>query len=131
MPQDGLQTIASQLPQLRGGSSNSLAGANSSSAPDLDYSLVKARMLLSCYRRDEANNPEIYVMAIASILSEYPKEIVDLVTDPRSGIAGRQKFLPAAAEIKEECEEAAFKLERLRRPARKLTTTCPYCGKPK
>lgn len=46
----------------------------------------------------------MYIAAAAAVLSCYPMFVVDYVTDPRTGIASSQKFLPAIAEIKEACE---------------------------
>jgi len=61
--------------------------------------------MFGCYRKDDSHDPETYCAAVAAILSEYPSKVVDLVTDPRTGIPGRSKWLPAVAEIREACED--------------------------
>lgn len=72
--------------------------------------------MLSCYRKDETHNPEVYSAAVSAILSDgYSREVVDYVTDPRTGIPGKQKFLPAVAEVREACEERAAHLERMQK----------------
>ena len=43
-------------------------------------------MILGCYRRDEATDPEIFASALALIFQDYPREIVEFVTDPRTGV---------------------------------------------
>ncbi len=63
-------------------------------------------MLLACYRRGEAEDPEIYVAAVAALLDGYPEDVRAFVADPRTGIAGRVKFLPTLSEVKDACEDA-------------------------
>ena len=38
------------------------------------------------------------------MLSEYPQEIIARVTDPRTGLARRLRFLPTVAEVADACE---------------------------
>jgi hypothetical protein len=74
-------------------------------APDPAYCLRRTEIMLSCYRKDEAHNPEIYNSAVSAILADgYPQDIVDYVTDPRTGLPSRNKFLPTVAEVREACE---------------------------
>jgi hypothetical protein len=61
-------------------------------------------MLLGCYRKGDAADPDTYAAAIAAVLSEYPPEIIRRATDPRHGIASQSKWLPTVAEVKEFCE---------------------------
>jgi hypothetical protein len=60
--------------------------------------------LLGCYRKGNAENPDIYTAAIAAVLSEYPTDIIRRATDPRTGIAGKSKWLPSVAEVRAFCE---------------------------
>jgi hypothetical protein len=62
--------------------------------------------LLSCYRKGDAVNPDIYLQAIILVLTRYPTDIVFDVTDPLSGIAGKSVWLPSVAEVKAACDEA-------------------------
>jgi hypothetical protein len=66
--------------------------------------LQAARQIFSCYRKDDAADPEGYVAAIAALLSEYSREVVELVADPRTGIGRRSKFLPNTADVAEDCD---------------------------
>jgi hypothetical protein len=62
-------------------------------------------LMLDTYRKKgEAANPEVFVAAIAATLCLYPPEVVQRVTDPRTGIASRLKWIPEVAEIREACE---------------------------
>lgn len=71
---------------------------------DPAYTLHKAEIIFSCYRRDETQNPEIYAAAVAAVLSGYPKSVIDYVCDPRTGVIGKHKWLPSVAEIKAACD---------------------------
>lgn len=69
-----------------------------------DVATRRAAMLLSCYRKGDAEDPEIYAAAVASILSSYPQAVAYRVTDPRTGIAGKSQWLPTVAEVRAACE---------------------------
>lgn len=62
--------------------------------------------MFGCYRKGDANDPEVYTAAVAAILAEYDPEVIRRITDPRTGIPRRMKFMPNPAEISEECEAA-------------------------
>lgn len=68
--------------------------------------------MLGCYRRGDAEDPETYATAVAAVLAEYSPAIVQRVTDPRTGLAGRSKFLPTVSEVREACEAEAAVVER-------------------
>lgn len=70
--------------------------------------------MLSCYRKDETHDPQVYTSAVAAVLGDgYSREVVDYVTDPRTGLPSTQKFLPSVAEVREACENRARYLDRL------------------
>jgi hypothetical protein len=69
-----------------------------------EFAAQRARILLGCYPRGQAEDPDTYVMALSAVLSEFPEVVVRFVTDPRSGIPRTQKFLPAVAEIATACQ---------------------------
>lgn len=74
--------------------------------------------MYSCYRKDEAFNPDVFLTAAAAILSEYSEAVIRYVTDPRTGLPSRQKWPPQASEIKEACEDRRiYLLERAKREA--------------
>lgn len=75
-------------------------------------------MLFGCYRRGEANDPEMYVSAIAAVLSGYDANLIREVTDPRTGIMTTEKymsFMPNAGELKVYCEGIAAKRAHIKR----------------
>ena len=63
----------------------------------------RAAVLFGCYRKGEANDPEAYTAAITAILSEYTAEVIQHVTDPRTGLARKTNWLPTVAEVDAAC----------------------------
>ena len=70
------------------------------------YAAERARILFGCFRKGDANDPEVYTAAITAILAEYSPEVIQRVTDPRTGIPRKMKFLPNPSEVSDECESA-------------------------
>lgn len=86
------------------------------SSPTLTLEAAKAaKLLLGCYRKGDANDPEIYVQAVVSVLAEYPSEVIKAVCDPRYGLPAKSKWLPTVSEVKEACEIAMVPIDRMRR----------------
>lgn len=77
-------------------------------------------MLLGCYRRGDANDPDIYVRAVASVLGEYPLDIIRAVCDPRFGLPSKSEWLPTVSEVKGACEAAMAPIDRKEREERFL-----------
>jgi hypothetical protein len=69
-----------------------------------EYALTRAKLLFGCYRKNEANDPEIFTAAVAGVLADYPREVIEYVTDPRTGLARKSKWMPSVAEIADACE---------------------------
>lgn len=113
---DHFKTIASPSVVRRDGSQSSQNGANSASAPDQAYCLRMTRLMFSCYRKDEAHDPEIYCAAVAATLADFPRQVVDYVTDPRTGIPSESKFLPNVAEVRAACVREAERRRVLSQP---------------
>jgi hypothetical protein len=94
---------------------------SSDSRPDLVYCLSRAELMFGSYRKDEVNNPEIYVSGVAAVLSEFARAVVDFVTDARTGVQSRVKWVPNLAEVRSACHEATQTMRNLaqapRRPA--------------
>lgn len=44
-------------------------------------------------------------MAIAATLAEYSPEVIEYITDPRTGLPAKLKWLPTVAEVREACED--------------------------
>ncbi len=68
------------------------------------YAAERARLLLGCYRRADAYDPETYVAAITAVLARYPEDVIRDVTHPATGLPIRCDFLPSVAEVYRECE---------------------------
>lgn len=60
--------------------------------------------MFACWRKVDASDPETFITAVAAVLSGYPEHVVHLVTDPRTGLPGKQQFPPSAFEVRQECE---------------------------
>lgn len=48
--------------------------------------------------------------AVTAILSEYPDQVIEAVTDPRTGLPSKIKWLPSVAEVKAECESHMYRV---------------------
>jgi len=65
--------------------------------------LGRVKMLMASYRLSDYHDPEGFLATLISILSDYPPEIVEYVTDPKTGIQRRNKWPPTPAEVVEAC----------------------------
>ncbi len=83
------------------------------------YSSSRAALMFGCYRKAEASDPEIYAAATASVLSEYPREVVDYITDPRTGLPSKSQWLPSVFEVRKACNAHVEHLNLLARVAAK------------
>lgn len=90
--------------------------------------------MFACYRRGDANDPDGYVAAVASVLARYEPAVIETVTDPYSGIPGRKNNgwsgMPDVADVKEACEAEANRRERIKelgavKPAPRLRIAAP------
>lgn len=123
---DNFKTIAAAQAGLQVDSPTPQSTQNSASRPSPAYCLRRAKMMFGCYRKDDAQDPEIYSAAIAATLEMYPQAVVDFVTDPRTGIPSESKWLPNVAEVREFCNAAAKRMENLAKPAIDRRSTRRY-----
>ena len=72
-----------------------------------------ATRMLGCYPNGKPADPKTYLSAVVAVLADYPPEIVAKVTDPASGVAIRQTFLPSIAEIHAALENEMSQYRRL------------------
>lgn len=87
--------------------------------------------LLSFYPQHTANEPESYAAAMVSLMAEYPSEVIDVVCDPRRGLATRCKFLPTVAELTEALESEMEPHRQAWRRERELQRSLPRYEAPK
>lgn len=64
----------------------------------------RSAILLGCYRKGEAADPEVYTRAVIGVLSKYPADIVRMVTDPLNGLPAEINWLPTIKEVHDACE---------------------------
>ena len=55
------------------------------------------------YRKADYHNPEAFMMQAAMNLMRFPKEVIEYVSAPTTGIQTRSKWPPSLAEIVEAC----------------------------
>lgn len=92
--------------------------AASSSALDQGSCQKLAETICGCYRRDEAQNPEIFAAALAAVLMDYPADIVRLAADPRTGVVVSFPMgLPNVGQIRAFLEDKLSHREKLQRLA--------------
>jgi hypothetical protein len=80
----------------------------------LDFAAERARIMLGCYRKGEANDPATYSTAVAALLAQYEREVIQEVTHPLSGLPSQTDFMPTLRELKGACELEANRLNRIR-----------------
>ena len=94
------------LPEISRQRLTDLSSESAISTDHLIFAAQRAKLLFGCYRKGDANDPETYTAAVTAILAEYPKEVIRYVTDPRTGIPRKSKFMPNPAEVSEACDRA-------------------------
>ena len=114
-----MDKIGQHLPPLAGNSklSTAVATRSTQSAPDScppTIASYRAQLLLGCYRKTDAADPEVYATAVTATLARYSEGVAATVTDPRTGLPATMKFLPTVAEIHEACERENNRLARIR-----------------
>lgn len=63
--------------------------------------------LCGFYPQSGASDPRIFAAGLITLIAEYPKQIIENLLSPISGIPAKFKFLPSIAETKEVCERYA------------------------
>ncbi len=69
-------------------------------------------VLFGQFPHAKVDNPEVYIGAVASLLFDFPPEIVHRAVDPKRGLAVSFNYPPTLAQIKQWCET---EMEPLRR----------------
>lgn len=122
---DHFRTIASQSAPLLDDLQKPPSEGSSRSDLDPAYCLTRTKLLFSSYRKDEAHDPEIYCAAIAATLGDFPRQVVEYVTDPRTGVQSEIKWLPNIAEVRAACVAQAERLKVRSGPKIVFTRTEP------
>jgi hypothetical protein len=61
--------------------------------------------MFACWRKTEADTPQVFLDAAIAILADYPDDIITVVTDPRVGLPGKIKWPAQPSEVREACEQ--------------------------
>ncbi len=93
----------------------------------LDFATERARIMLGCYRKGEANDPATYSTAVSAVLAQYSQNVIYEVTNPLTGLPSKTDFMPTLKELKFTCEQEAQRENRLNnsRPLRRFPTFVP------
>lgn len=78
-----------------------------SSTPSTEWLADRIRLLCSAYPKDDYSDPEAFVAQLGVILAQYDPEVVEYVTDPRTGLQRRLKFRLTIADVVEALEAEA------------------------
>jgi hypothetical protein len=72
-------------------------------------------MLYSAYRTDQYADPDGFMASLGLVFSQYPSDVIEYVTDPRTGVQRGKVFPPSIAEIVSACDTRLADKARLRR----------------
>ena len=72
----------------------------------LEWTTKRANLMIGCYRKTDATDPETYFAAVVAVLARWPREVITVVTEPATGIPSKINWLPSIAEITKACEDA-------------------------
>jgi len=97
------------LPQPDGSVNNSLEDQAKAV-----FATQRLERMFGCYRKEDANDPEVYMAGAVGILVRFSREVITKVTDPVDGLPAQSVFLPSLAEISLACEKETARRERLR-----------------
>jgi hypothetical protein len=89
----------------------------------LEYAAKAGRAITRVHPKTDVDDFQAYSMAIALIMSEYPKGVLDRVSDPRTGIIRTVKFLPRPAEVAQACDAEAARRTTILENARVMIRT--------
>jgi hypothetical protein len=89
------------------------------------------KLLFGWCRMPDVADPEIYLVAVTAILDEYPQEVRDAISDPRTGTRLLKPF-PSPFDIRDACDKAYEPIERQiqRDRAREGNLSLPAPAKP-
>src|ERR1035441_3176071 len=114
---DNFRTMSSALPAQYESSESKSSKESSHSPLDPAYCLQRAEMIAGCYRRDEAQNPQMFAAALALVLGEYPRAVVEYVADPRTGVITEFPMgLPNIGQIQGFCDRTIKGFETMAKP---------------
>ena len=80
-------------------SSTSLTQASAEQHRKNILAAERAKLMLDCFRTGGANNPEVFVTAVAATLARYPDQVIYDVTDPRLGLPSQLTWMPSIKEV--------------------------------
>jgi hypothetical protein len=76
-----------------------------------DHILDRISAILAAYRKDELADADGWTSQVAKVLEHYPREVIDYVSDPITGVQSYVKWgVPNVADITEACSDRIAKL---------------------
>ncbi len=87
-------------------------GPKEPGALQLSQIISMVELLMGQWPVAKADNPDVYIGGVASVLFDYPPEIVRRAVDPRRGLAVCFPYPPNLADLKGWCEKESEPLRR-------------------
>jgi hypothetical protein len=97
---------------------------------DRNWLLSRIEMILAGYRKADYHNLEAFLTQAAMILTTFPKEIIEYVSAPETGIQTQLQWPPSLAEIVAACVAEQTHREKVARYSA-MGPTLPRLPKPK
>lgn len=97
---------------------------------DKSWVLSRIEMILAGYRKADYHNPEAFMTQVAMNLMTFPKDIIEYVSAPTTGIQTRSKWPPNLAEIIDACTAEQNHREKVARYS-SMGLALPRLPKPK
>lgn len=92
-----------------------------SSTPQTGYSglsraaqiAAAVKRIYSAYRRDQWDDPELFVTQVGTVLNSYSLPVIDYISHPLTGIQIKSEFPPTLKQVKDACDEEQARRDRL------------------
>ena len=83
----------------------------------MDWATAQVDLFFGSFRKADADEPEIFTSGCLRLFTAYPREAVQYVVDPITGLPGRSEWLPSLKAVKDALD--AFQAEQQRASDRK------------
>lgn len=80
----------------------------------MEWATRKVNLLFGSFKKSDADDPETFTAGCLRLFTAYPREVVEHVVDPMTGLAGKEDWVPSLAKVKAALEARASQLARQR-----------------
>jgi hypothetical protein len=86
----------------------------------MDWATAQVDLFFGSFRKADADEPEIFTSGCLRLFTAYPREAVQYVVDPITGLPGRSEWLPSLKAVKDALDASVADQQRAQeREARK------------